>query len=77
MDRGDALLREVRADHSIILYLVTTCCVWMGGGALDCLDLETASGMRMYSLRKSWRMSTFRYLWRVQQWMVWFLLPSW
>ena len=45
--------------------------------ALDCPDPEAASGVRTYSLRKSWWMSYFRYFQRLRQLMVLYLLPLW
>jgi len=53
MDMSTALFREVGLDHSIALYWMITCCGWVGGRALGCPDLEVASGVRTYSLRKS------------------------
>jgi len=52
MDRGTALFKEVRSDHSIALYWVITCCNWVGGGALGCPDPEAILDVRTYSLRK-------------------------
>ena len=52
VDKGTALFREVGWDHSIALYWVIACCGWVGDGALDCPDLDNASAVRTYSLRK-------------------------
>ena len=52
MNRGTALFKEVRADHSFVLYWVIVCCGWRGSEALDYLNPEIASGVRTYSLRK-------------------------
>jgi len=71
MNRGTALFREVRADHSIISYWVIACCDWRGDGVLNCPNLETASGVRTCSLRKSLKVDEFfRYLRRLLQWMI-------
>jgi len=45
-------------------------CDLKGGGALDSLNLETASGVRTYSVRKPWRMSSSRYFQMLWQWMI-------
>jgi len=64
-------------DHSIALYWMIICCGWVGGGALDCPTPQTASEVRMYSLRKPWRTSSFRYHWRLLQWAFLCPLLSW
>jgi len=70
------MLKEARTDHSIVLYWVIACCNWIGGGAFDCPDPKTASGVKTYSLKKPWRMSSSRYLRRLQQRMILCPLPS-
>jgi len=65
MDKGTVLFREVGSDYSIALYWVIACCGWVRGGVLGCPDPEAVLGVRTYFLRKSWRMSSSKYLRRL------------
>ena len=60
MDMGTALFREVGSDHSIALYWVIACCGWVRGGVFGYSDLEAASSVSIYSLRKPMRISSSR-----------------
>jgi len=72
--KGVYSLYESLVAQSIILYWAITFYSWEEG----VFDLwEIASGVRTYSLRKSHWMSSSKYLWKVQQWMVWCPLQSW